>query len=453
MDKGNTLERIKQCFQKILSNHDDARTNISPLHFIASLVFCFMGDSKKFSLESIRRKMISQLGISIRKSSFWERLSRDRLKIFLRLIVTELIKQLTCSALYGEDILSALEVSAIYLVDSSSITLWDGSKKNFPGSRTHAGIKLHLCFNLFSGLIKWFDLTPTSTNDRKCFPPLALLKGALTIYDLGHWDYGLLRAIELAEGFFLSRIKTNSAITILQVVKGISPLHVGKKLSSLRFKRRGKVIVELVGLIMIEGIGHPYRIVGFWNPQGKTYHWYITNLNAPSSTIYSLYRIRWQIELIFKSCKNSLNANQITSNEENIIENLLLAHMVAHLISHSIQNIGIDEMDKQKKMAFSYQRVAKIAVVLADDFVRFLTTTSVKYLNILLGKIILLSNDLFDPNYKHRPTSVQRLSKELLFSNNRIDLSKDSCKFFKFIKKNKNANKSSSSMNANKKVA
>jgi len=36
-----------------------------------------------------------------------------------------------------------------------------------------------------------------------------------------------------------------------------------------------------------------------------------------------------QIELIFKACKQSLNANRLTSNNTNIIENLLLASIAA----------------------------------------------------------------------------------------------------------------------------
>ncbi len=54
--------------------------------------------------------------------------------------------------------------------------------------------------------------------------------------------------------------------------------------------------------------------VGFWNPSEKCYHWYITNLKVAAHLIYPLYRLRWQIELIFKACKQSLNVNRLTSN-------------------------------------------------------------------------------------------------------------------------------------------
>lgn len=408
MDKGTTLKVIKQCFHKILPDND-SRTKISHLNFIVALVFCYLGDSKMFSLEAIRRNLISKLDMSIGKSSFWERLSRKRLKDFLKAVLGMLLTRLASPIMFGENILATLKVTAIHLVDSSSITLWDGAKDDFPGTRTHAGIKWHTCFDLFSGKMNWFELTPTSTHDRKCFPSMETLRGVLVIFDLGYWDYGLLLAVEKASGYFLSRIKTNSKIKIKRVIKGLSFSHVGKRLSSLSFKRRSGLIIELIGEISYEKEDHLFRIIGFWNPATKTYHWYITNLKAKASFIYPLYRIRWQLELVFKACKNSLNANQIPSNNYNIIESLLLASLVAHLASSSILNIAGEKLGLQKKLAISFQRIAMVAVILANNFSDFIINSAKKYFNVLMSKIELFSNEIFDPNFKHRPTSLTNL--------------------------------------------
>jgi IS4 transposase len=122
-------------------------------------------------------------------------------------------------------------------------------------------------------------------------------------------------------------------------------------------------------------------VIGFWNPVEKDYHWYITNLAAAAYLIYPLYRLRWQIELIFKACKNSLNANGITSCDENIIESLLLASIAAHLSTHTLFNISLEQLEDEQQLAASFQRVAKVAVVLAQDFIMFLlhSATSVRF--------------------------------------------------------------------------
>jgi len=102
-----------------------------------------------------------------------------------------------------------------------------------------------------------------------------------------------------------------------------------------------------------------YRVIGFWNPVEKGYHWYITNLVAAAYLMYPLYRLRWQIELIFKACKNSLNVNQITSGDENIIESLLLTSIAAHLSSCTLLNIGIEQLEKKSSGLYRFKEWPK----------------------------------------------------------------------------------------------
>jgi siroheme synthase (precorrin-2 oxidase/ferrochelatase) len=52
-------------------------------------VFCYLGDSKTFALEAIRRFMKAALDKEISRSAFWERLAGDRLKNQLRRVVAE----------------------------------------------------------------------------------------------------------------------------------------------------------------------------------------------------------------------------------------------------------------------------------------------------------------------------------------------------------------------------
>ena len=413
MSNANTLQVLKQCFEKIIPT-EDARTTINPLEFSVCLVFCYLGDSTTFALEAIRRFMKAHLNKEISRSAFWERLSRDRLKNCLRGVVAELMVTLTSSVTIGYQILKPLGVTDIWVVDSSSITLWARAKNHFPGTRTAAGIKWHTAFNVLTGMMTWFQLTPTATHDRKCFPEVNLLKRKLVIFDLGYWDYGLLYAIESAGGFFLSRLKSNAVIYIAEVVQGLSKQLIGQALLSLDFSHKRGNIIEVFTTKVYAGHLLRYRVIGFWNPVEKGYHWYITNLLAAAYLMYPLYRLRWQIELIFKACKSSLNANQIPSGDENIIESLLLASLAAHLSSHTLFTIGIEQVEEGQQLAMSFQRVAKVAVMLARDFILFLLNSAQKHFDNLLHKIKLFANEMFDPNYKKRETSLMRINRLLL---------------------------------------
>ncbi len=412
MAESNTLDALKQGFEKVVPVVD-RRTEVGPLSFVVCLVHCYFGDSKTFSLEAIRRFMMKQTGTKIKRSAFWERLGTARLGGFLNGVVVELMGRLKTTVGVGKALLEKLGVSGIVLVDSSSITLPDAAKGSWPGTRTSAGIKWHLAFDVLSGMMVWFQTTPTKVHDSNCFPEISSLVGKLVVFDLGYWDYGLLLALENARVFFLSRVKSNSVIMIKKVVKGLPKGYAGRSLFSVPLTRfRGRVVDVFIEK-MHKGETLACRVVGFWNPHEGCYHWYATNLVAAAAIMYPLYRLRWQIELVFKSCKNSLNANEIPSAKKEIIQNLLLASIAAHLSSYTIFSIGLENLFEEQKLAVSVQRVAMVAVVLAEDFVNFLLRPSRKFYRKLLNLIKLFSDELFDPNYKNRETTIARLNRML----------------------------------------
>jgi len=197
-------------------------------------------------------------------------------------------------------------------------------------------------------------------------------------------------------------------------VPGLSEQVIGQPLLSLDLShKKGNIIEVFTTKIYAEKVLR-YRVIGFWNPVEKGYHWDITNLVAAAYLRSPLYRLRGQIELIFKACKNSLNANQITSGDENIIVSLLRASSAAQVSTHSLLTRGMKQVEEDQQGAISFQRIAKIAVVLAVDFIRFLLNSSREHFDNLLHKIKLFANEMFDPNYKKRETSLLRIKRLLL---------------------------------------
>ena len=70
MKQRTTLKVLRQCFRRVLPA-EDGRTVLSPLDFVTGIVFCFLGDTKSFSLESMRRFLISQFETKLSKGAFW----------------------------------------------------------------------------------------------------------------------------------------------------------------------------------------------------------------------------------------------------------------------------------------------------------------------------------------------------------------------------------------------
>ena len=68
------------------------------------------------------------------------------------------------------------------------------------------------------------------------------------------------------------------------------------------------------------------------DPREQKYHFYLTNLQVEVSKLRKLYQLRWQIELFFKSLKQSLGMEKYKTTKLNILVNLVLASGIAQVL-------------------------------------------------------------------------------------------------------------------------
>lgn len=359
----------------------------------------------------MRRKIEEKTNISISRGSFWERLAGNRLKNIMESLVAKLIANTIGMALTNHKILELLKITGLLIFDSSTITLTDSAGKNFPGTKNKAGIKWHNCFDLLSGKTVWFKLSESRKHDSNFFPPFELLKGKLIIFDLGYFEYQLMSDLNDAKAYFLCRLKANSVVFIEKIVTGFEQSAINKSLLSVvnSDKFKGKILEAIVKTTLKNGNTMSCRAIGFWNENQKCYHWYLTNLFVNAEVIYPLYRLRWQIELVFKACKNSLNASTIPSANPNIIKTLLLATIAAHLSSGTIHEIASNALSEEKSLAITVQRIAFVLVILKDKFVNCILNPIQENFEKFILSIHHMKNELYDPNYKKRETAKARI--------------------------------------------
>jgi len=82
-----------------------------------------------------------------------------------------------------------------------------------------------------------------------------------------------------AGSFFLSRIKTGARIQVTALPLTVQWTYpIGKNLFDLNWKKFRGDIFEAIGSVLVDGEEIEMRVLGFWNPWLKTYHWYATNL-------------------------------------------------------------------------------------------------------------------------------------------------------------------------------
>jgi len=415
----NILKDLQKRFAAVPNN--DPRAKIGCGSLIAVLVFFFKRDRHGRTLESLRKLVQEQFKTNLSRGGFWERLAARKLRDTLEALVCSLIQTISHKLLVSHDLLKMLGVSSILLLDSSSSTLPKAAKAAFPAPRNNvapASVKLHLCFDIIKGAVDWFNITEATSHDRNSFPEIKSLKGKLIIFDLGYWDYSLLAQIITAGGFFLSRVKSSASIEVVKVIEGLPKHFEGwSDLFDRKFPDRHAKIIEIVG-----SFSQNYkpvfqaRVIGFWNPIANQYHWYVTNLSAPAKLIYPLYRLRWQIELIFKSLKATFRLADFTTANTNIIHVLLYAALIATIIAHPIAFILAEEHKASKQAAPSIQRAAIVISNCAKLFIDFLLSKNDSALVALTQELTRQTSELFDPNFKKRKSSLMQvilLAKEL----------------------------------------
>ena len=225
----------------------------------------------------------------------------------------------------------------------------------------------------------------------------------------GYWDYQLLSDLMRNGCYFLCRIKSNAVINIVGVSNNAPQYKLlGRDLFDFNWKRRRQDIIEVLGSFCSSGEElFQARVIGFWNPSSSSYHWYTTNLIVPAKLIYPAYRLRWQVELLFKSAKGSLRLEDIPSTNHNIIWNLVLSSLIASLITQPLaRTLAEEEASLEKKQTISFQRAASLLIHVADEFRTCIIEYTRSALVELKRKLGLFIGDLFDPNYNSRQSTI-----------------------------------------------
>jgi len=299
----------------------------------------------------------------------------------------------------------------VLLFDASPIRLPKGLSEKYPGNRKNhspACFKLSALFSLSTRSAKWIQLSPQKYHDSRFLPDLKELSGSLFLFDLGYFSHSFLNELNKIGVWFVCRLKANSLPIITQVVKGVAKRHVGKKLTK-DICLRGP-IVEVFGKFNLPGKKSvELRLIGFRFPKTKEYRWYVTNLPETmmlAEWIYPVYRLRWQIELFFKSIKSMLNADQITTENENIALAICYSSILSSLVADSIIIEQAIILARIEVKSITVQRVMQVYALtshnLAQCFLRKNITGRCVQKNIETLQQLLIC-----PNRNHRPTSLE----------------------------------------------
>jgi hypothetical protein len=195
----------------------------------------------------------------------------------------------------------------------------------------HPAIRLHLCFELNRMLVVQFMVAEGNSNEKAALRQM-LEAGVTYIADRGYVSFPLLTDIVTAGAHFVMRMKHNldySVVESLTVELPATARHLFAGVTDQRVR-------------LNNADGQPiYRLVTF--QVGEESYLILTDrLDLSTFQVILLYAYRWQVELIFRFLKRTLNGLHLISTSEQGVTIQFYALLIAALLQLRLKQQCVD---------------------------------------------------------------------------------------------------------------
>jgi hypothetical protein len=266
-----------------------------------------------------------QLGLDVSPTAIDKRLQAGQpLVDFLRQALEHALQQSVVSP--ATDVQLLQPFAAVWLGDSTVITLPDAWAEAFPGSGGQAAaLKIQLLWDLKSGRIERLLLEPGRLSDARS--PIAVDQaepGTLLVYDLGYFEVDRFVALDRHQAWFVSRFLYGTTVydgqgEPLDLVAYLRQQSAGLVDLPIQLGASQRLHCRLIAVRVPEEIANRRRqqarqkardhgreaSAAYLELLGWTV--FVTNAGAEQlgwQAVVVLYRARWQIELLFKLWKS-----------------------------------------------------------------------------------------------------------------------------------------------------
>jgi hypothetical protein len=212
-------------------------------------------------------------------------------------------------------------------LDSSTISL---CLSLFPWAkfrRTKGAVKLHLLLDHDGYLPSYAYISNGKKHDVTIARKIPLAPGSIIAMDRGYNDYKLF-AYWTANGiYFVTRLKDNADY---EVIKILDPPKNRNILSD--------ELIRFSGFYARKNCPHTLRKVVVWDNINNCEIVLLTNhLDFGATTVSSIYKDRWQIELFFKALKQNLKVKTFVGTSENALYIQIWTALIAMLLIKFLQ--------------------------------------------------------------------------------------------------------------------
>lgn len=188
--------------------------------------------------------------------------------------------------------------------------------------QTKGAVKLHLLLDHDGYLPVFAHITEGKVHEVNIAREVFLPRGSIVVIDRGYVDYELFGRWTEEGVYFVTRQKDNADYRVIEQRQ----LPYGRNI--LRDE-----VIELRGFYSHQKCAHRLRRIEVWDEENGQVIVIVTNhLSFGSTTIASIYRDRWQIEIFFKTIKQNLKIKTFVGTSSNAVMIQIWTALIAILL-------------------------------------------------------------------------------------------------------------------------
>jgi hypothetical protein len=374
------------------------RRDIAPA---ALLVACIsaLGAGTATWLADILRAFNAFTGKAVRYKPFHNQISKPKFPVFVHAVLAELLGKLTGPVLESVPKRMLAKFEEVLIHDGTSFAVKHALAKKWPGRFTKvtpAAVELHVTMSLLRDNPVAIVLAPDKEAERPFAPKAGSLKDRLLLEDRGYEARDFFVAVKDAGGFYVVRGTKSIRPTIRKArdAKGRRVRRLEGKRLSWRMLPRHDVDLEIAWKCDA-GKLYSGRLVVFYSEgkrNKKTYVYLHTNLSRETYSMADvdvLYKLRWQVELLFKEWKSHANLHKFDTAKAPIAEGLIWASLLAATLKRAITHAA----ERACGTELSTQRAACSAKHFLDEILGSLLDSVHKVFRDLRAAFVFLARN------------------------------------------------------------
>lgn len=221
----------------------------------------------------------------------------------------------------------------VEVFDSTTISLFKDILKcvgrNPESGRKKGGIKVHTVINVDETVPRMVWFTEAAKNDHVLLEKLKLDPNTIYVFDKGYNDYRAFKRFGEAQTGFVTRIKDNA------VYRTVETNPIGEEIHS------GVLEDQIIEVTVKDGPEKSQlglRKIRFYDRALKREFEFLTNLfEMRPDLVAAIYKLRWQIELLFKQLKQNFPLKYFLGDNENAIKIQIYCALIANLLMTVVQ--------------------------------------------------------------------------------------------------------------------